>query len=733
MSRATARGRASILALALSLVVAVAPAASPTTSPGVAFTSDDFNTSGLAAHWSVVDPVGDGSVSMRGVGSGQAVVELSVPAGVSHDPWGSNDSLRVVQTAGDVDFEVEVAFDSVPSAKYQMQGLLIEQDADDWLRFDVYHDGSRLRAFAAGTTGGTSGAELSQRITATETAALRVRRAGDTWTMQVASDGGAFAAVGSFTRALGVTAVGPFAGNHHTSTSSVPAYTARVDYVFDTTAPVVPEDDAEVAASYRVSTSVEGSGSIEVSPEQSSYPEGTEVSLTAVPAGGWAFEAWGGDLTGTGNPGTLVVSGDHHVSATFTADLTPPVITDVTVSTTDTGARVTWTTDEPATSAVSYGTSTAYEQGTVEDTALSTSHSITLQGLQAATTYHYQVRSTDAGANTAITDDGTFTTGADSRPVIDVWDGLERWFGSPGRSQVWVNILGNVSDPDGLASLSFRLNGGPSRGLSIGPDNRRLSEPGDFNIEIGYDELIAGSNEIRITADDQLDNTSLATVVVHYERGRQTPIPYSVDWGARPIDLLAQIVDGRWSTSDGILRTMQPGYDRLVTIGDLSWQNYELRVPVTVHAFGAGAYSHLSGDPLMGIALRWQGHSRRNIEDISQPRYWWWPTGAFAWYRWDETTPKIELIGNDGSPTIRRSLPMIFDTTYTIRVQVQDTTTGTAYRFKLWPISETEPATWIVDIEDENSPATGGIALIAHHVDVSFGRVSVTPLSGNDL
>ena len=47
------------------------------------------------------------------------------------------------------DFEVEVKFASAPTAAYQMQGLVVEQDADDLLRVGVHRDGDGVRLFVA--------------------------------------------------------------------------------------------------------------------------------------------------------------------------------------------------------------------------------------------------------------------------------------------------------------------------------------------------------------------------------------------------------------------------------------------------------------------------------------------------------------------------------------------------------------------------------------------------------
>ncbi|MCD4729373.1 MAG: hypothetical protein K8R74_02150, partial [Bacteroidales bacterium] len=66
-------------------------------------------------------------------------------------------------------------------------------------------------------------------------------------------------------------------------------------------------------------------------------------------------------------------------------------------------------------------------------------------------------------------------------PDIDVWYGDEQSFGQEGVPQRWVNILGNVSDADGVASLHYTLNGSSNVTLSIGTDGKRLQSEDDFN------------------------------------------------------------------------------------------------------------------------------------------------------------------------------------------------------------------------------------------------------------
>jgi peptidoglycan hydrolase-like protein with peptidoglycan-binding domain len=92
-------------------------------------------------------------------------------------------------------------------------------------------------------------------------------------------------------------------------------------------------------------------------------------------------------------------------------DITPPVITDVTVENIqEHSAVITWNTDEPATSQLEFGLTSQYGNFTALGTALATAHSVSLLGLSSNTTFHFRVRSKDAAGNEAISLDHSFTT-----------------------------------------------------------------------------------------------------------------------------------------------------------------------------------------------------------------------------------------------------------------------------------------------------------------------------------
>jgi uncharacterized repeat protein (TIGR02543 family) len=78
-----------------------------------------------------------------------------------------------------------------------------------------------------------------------------------------------------------------------------------------------------LTSQYTLTRNVTGSGSIVATPNLSLY-ENENVSLLAVPATGWEFTGWSGDLSGTTNPQTLLMDGNKTVNAAFSQIILPP-------------------------------------------------------------------------------------------------------------------------------------------------------------------------------------------------------------------------------------------------------------------------------------------------------------------------------------------------------------------------------------------------------------------------
>jgi len=105
-----------------------------------------------------------------------------------------------------------------------------------------------------------------------------------------------------------------------------------------------------------------------------------------------------------------------------TFDTAELVISEVAVVADSESTTITWMTDDPATSQVEYGTTTAYGKSTTATTAYATSHSVTVTGLMGSTAYHYKVKSVDPDGISAASADATFTTMTGGRLTVGVTD-----------------------------------------------------------------------------------------------------------------------------------------------------------------------------------------------------------------------------------------------------------------------------------------------------------------------
>ncbi|MEZ5591617.1 MAG: hypothetical protein R3F53_13250 [Gammaproteobacteria bacterium] len=119
----------------------------------------------------------------------------------------------------------------------------------------------------------------------------------------------------------------------------------------------MPEDELSClpGETFTLTTTISGPGTVLQTPDLANYSCGELVTLTAQPNVGAMLVGWGGMLSGTANPNTLIIEENFTVTADFAADTTPPVITNLTVTVDETFAILTWETDETATSSVAYG------------------------------------------------------------------------------------------------------------------------------------------------------------------------------------------------------------------------------------------------------------------------------------------------------------------------------------------------------------------------------------------
>jgi regulation of enolase protein 1 (concanavalin A-like superfamily) len=860
--------------------------------PTPSIRSDDFSGASLdTSVWSFQDAAGDSSMQMNG-----AEMVISVPTGRSHDIWeGENLAPRLMQQADNTDFEVEVKYETAPSGTYANQGIIVQADAQHFLRFDFYSNGSSLSIFAASFAGGKPTTRGNTRIDGPAPLYMRIKRVGNTWAQTYSRDGANWAPGATFDAQLNVSAVGVFVGN---SGKNPPAYSGRIDYFFNTAAPITPGDnpppitptptspaptptstppplpstirsddfnatalnngiwqfqnpsgDGEVRMNgtnallvVRAGTSTQGHGLWEnedraprmMQPANNSDFE-MEVKFETVPTVNFAdqgiiiqqdsknflrldFYAKKPNATTTelyvfaaqikngkartpvfvnskiniglpllmrvkrtGDSWTQSYSLDGQnwtVSATFTAQLnvtavgvyagnskgspaytasvdyvfntaapitpedpnpalnkTPPTIYDFTYNKSATAIQVSWKTDKEAVGKAQFGATADYELGAAQSTGSGYMHSVTLSPLQPTTTYHFRATATDAGGNAGATPNQIVRTdAADSNaPVIDVWHGDTQTFGQRGKPQRWVNILGRVTDPDGVAQLTYAINGGAAKPMGIGPDKVRLANLGDFNADIDFAELQAGDNTVTFTAADKLGNTATkqVTVVNQLTAEKQWPLPFTLDWrAAANIQDAVQVVDGLWAKDGEGVRTVEPGYDRLIGIGDVVWKDYEVTVPFVVHRAAP------DGGAAVGIVLRWQGHYQWNRVPL-QPAWGWFPLGAIGVYGPNESKTSYATglyIEGNGPKQIGTNKPTKLETgvRYVMKMRVTSNPSGPSnYALKVWRDGTPEPNAWDVSgagLAGELN--TGSLLILAHFVDASFGNVTVVEVGG---
>ena len=330
------------------------------------------------------------------------------------------------------------------------------------------------------------------------------------------------------------------------------------------------------------------------------------------------------------------------------------------------------------------------------------------------------------GINNSSVTNVQINVGSVGDSIIDVWYGLNQTFGNIGQPQRWVNVLGSVSDSDGISSLSYTLNGGAENLLSLGPDERRLLNDGDFNVDIDRTLLQEGANEVVITVLDSLNSITRSTVTVNYNGGNVWPIPYRADWAqlTAPSDGV-QIIDGQWELTPNGIRITEPGYDRLFAVGNIDWSQYELVSTFTVNSVDVTEFAGV------GVIGPWSGHTDDPIAG-AQPKTGTLPFGAQAWAAYFPPGLQSRIqIGGHQTARDTRDFNYTLGQTYNFRYSVErPNAVGLQHSMKVWAVGTAEPLPWDVQYVDTTSGLTqGSLAFVAHHADVTFGNIVVQPVA----
>ncbi len=170
---------------------------------------------------------------------------LMVPSTTDHNIYGSNQGVGLLQSVSDTDFEVEAKFDSLVTQGYQEEGIVVQQDPNNFIFFGVYNNGSTTSVYAIVTLGGSATDAYDVPVTIPTGAKafyMHVKRAGSTWTQTWSTDGSTYTPAASLNQPLVVSAMGPVGGNVASGSLNAPSFTAAVDYFFNVASPVTPAD-----------------------------------------------------------------------------------------------------------------------------------------------------------------------------------------------------------------------------------------------------------------------------------------------------------------------------------------------------------------------------------------------------------------------------------------------------------------------------------------------------------
>ena len=180
----------------------------------------------------------------------------------------------------------------------------------------------------------------------------------------------------------------------------------------------------------------------------------TSYTVTGLGSGTHYFAVTAYDAYGVESGFSIELS----VTINVSSDTTPTVISSVqAISVTSGGATISWNTNEPSTTQVEYGLTTAYGSSTTLLASLVTTHSQSLGVLASGTLYHYRVKSRDAAGNLGISGDFTFTTASPpdtTPPTVTI--------SSPASGATVsgiVTISASASDNVGVVGVQFLLNG----------------------------------------------------------------------------------------------------------------------------------------------------------------------------------------------------------------------------------------------------------------------------------
>ncbi len=477
-------------------------------------------------------------------------------------------------------------------------------------------------------------------------------------------------------------------------------------------------------------------GKYSATPGAQSAPRDVAPLHTAATAGRYVY--------GPGYPAN--VSGASYlvdpvfVTGAPPVDTTPPAISGVAVTTSGSTATVTWSTDESATSIVSWGPTASL--GSTATGATGTSHSVTITGLSSATAYHYRVTSADTAANestspAAAEAPSTFTSADTVAPAVSA-----------------VAVSGTATN----RTISWTTDESSTTSIAYGTSPAALTSTSTGAIGTSHSVGLTGLAEgttyyYRVTSADEAGNSTTSPATT------DAPASFAVD------DLTAPAVSAVAVSGTGTIRTITWTTDETSTT---SVAYGTTASALTSTAAGASGTSHSVG--VTGLAESTTYYYRVTSSDPSgnsttSPA----ASGAPATFTiGDLTAPVVSAVAATGSGTTAvvtwttnesSTSSVAFGTTATSLTSTSTGTSGTSHSVTLSGLTQNTRYYYRVtsaDASGNTSTSPAATAAAAAYVptvapivrttvadfstgsggyvaDTSGGEVIATPTAGYEL
>jgi hypothetical protein len=222
-----------------------------------------------------------------------------------------------------------------------------------------------------------------------------------------------------------------------------------------------------IQSSLTVWSSPSSGGTVTVSPNQTRYEPGTNVTLTAVPAPGYVFVRWLG-ASGSENPTTITMNGARSVAAIFgynSLNLTVKVGRYYTVATVEDPNYQNWTEIPCGSVAISPNQST-YEYGTVVTLTATPSTDYQFARWETVTTTYYPMSRQLEVATSSFSENPVTTITMDSNKTVQAVFVPAKPFIRLSQYSIQSNVYTGSTYPPGPFSISIKITNDGTGSLS---------------------------------------------------------------------------------------------------------------------------------------------------------------------------------------------------------------------------------------------------------------------------